>query len=174
MKKLPPIDEIQRDPEQRDKFIDYSAFDAKATFKLFEVLRDQLQVGYTSRCCDTQAKALLLCWYFAANSKSHVGMGLPSFAMSIPLTLGITAACSSTPLMSLRLSVYVLYQIMCSLHPENPEISVAEPDIVHVHHVTVLFHSRDSHGWKDAQRRQPSSGGDLQSTRIITYAFQQP
>ena len=45
VKKLPPIDEIQRDPLQRDKFIDYSAFDAKATFKLYEVLRDQLQVA---------------------------------------------------------------------------------------------------------------------------------
>ncbi|KAK9818799.1 hypothetical protein WJX74_001704 [Apatococcus lobatus] len=43
VKKLPPIDEVQRDPEQREKFIDYSAFDAKATFKLYEVLRDQLQ-----------------------------------------------------------------------------------------------------------------------------------
>ena len=45
MKKLPPIDEIQRDPEQREKFIDYSAFDAKATFKLYEVLREHLQVS---------------------------------------------------------------------------------------------------------------------------------
>ena len=58
VKKLPPIDEVQRDPEQREKFIDYSAFDAKATFKLFEVLRDQLQV----RCCRTSMCALLVPW----------------------------------------------------------------------------------------------------------------
>ena len=54
VKKLPPIDEVQRDPHQRNKFIDYSAFDAKATFKLYEVLRDQLQVASYSHHGDQE------------------------------------------------------------------------------------------------------------------------
>jgi len=40
---LPPMDEIQMDPESRFRWIFYSALDAKATWELFGALRDALE-----------------------------------------------------------------------------------------------------------------------------------
>lgn len=42
---LPPVEELQTDPQTRAKWIDYSAFDAKATWQLAQALKKQLMVG---------------------------------------------------------------------------------------------------------------------------------
>lgn len=43
---LPPVEELQTDPSTRGKWIDYSAYDAKATWQLAQALRKQLMVGH--------------------------------------------------------------------------------------------------------------------------------
>lgn len=43
---LPPVEELQTDPETRAKWIDYSAYDAKATWQLAQALRKALMVSY--------------------------------------------------------------------------------------------------------------------------------
>lgn len=39
---VPPVDVLQEDPETRDRWIDYSAFDAKATWFLYQALKVRL------------------------------------------------------------------------------------------------------------------------------------
>ena len=41
---LPPVEELQTDPQTRSKWIDYSAYDAKATWQLAQALKKQLMV----------------------------------------------------------------------------------------------------------------------------------
>lgn len=41
---LPPVEELQTDPNTRAKWIDYSAYDAKATWQLAMALRKALMV----------------------------------------------------------------------------------------------------------------------------------
>ena len=41
---LPPVEELQTDPQTRVKWIDYSAYDAKATWQLAQALKKQLMV----------------------------------------------------------------------------------------------------------------------------------
>lgn len=41
---LPPVEELQTDPQTRAKWIDYSAYDAKATWQLAQALKKQLMV----------------------------------------------------------------------------------------------------------------------------------
>ena len=43
---LPPVEELQNDPQTRAKWIDYSAYDAKATWQLAQALRKQLMVSH--------------------------------------------------------------------------------------------------------------------------------
>lgn len=43
---LPPVEELQTDPSTRGKWIDYSAYDAKATWQLAQALRKQLMVSH--------------------------------------------------------------------------------------------------------------------------------
>lgn len=45
---LPPVEELQSDPQTRAKWIDYSAYDAKATWQLAQALKKQLKVGSAS------------------------------------------------------------------------------------------------------------------------------
>lgn len=42
---LPPVEELQTDPQTRAKWIDYSAYDAKATWQLAQALKKQLKVS---------------------------------------------------------------------------------------------------------------------------------
>ena len=42
---LPAVEELQVDPVTRGKWIDYSAYDAKATWQLAQCLRKALQVN---------------------------------------------------------------------------------------------------------------------------------
>ena len=42
---LPPVEELQTDPQTRAKWIDYSAYDAKATWQLAKALKKQLEVS---------------------------------------------------------------------------------------------------------------------------------
>ena len=50
---LPPVEELQTDPETRAKWIDYSAYDAKATWQLAQALKKALFV------CHNLSSALL-------------------------------------------------------------------------------------------------------------------
>ena len=45
---LPSVEELQTDPQTRAKWIDYSAYDAKATWQLAQALKQQLKVGSAS------------------------------------------------------------------------------------------------------------------------------
>ena len=45
---LPLVEELQTDPQTRAKWIDYSAYDAKATWQLAQALKKQLKVGSAS------------------------------------------------------------------------------------------------------------------------------
>ena len=42
---LPPVEELQTDPDTRARWIDYSAYDAKATWQLAQALRKALMVS---------------------------------------------------------------------------------------------------------------------------------
>lgn len=48
---LPPVEELQTDPATRAKWIDYSAYDAKATWQLAQALRKALLVSQASTTC---------------------------------------------------------------------------------------------------------------------------
>lgn len=42
---LPPVEDLQSDEATRAKWVDYSAYDAKATWQLAQALRKELQVA---------------------------------------------------------------------------------------------------------------------------------
>lgn len=47
---VPPVDVLQEDPETRSQWIDYSAFDAKATWYLYQALKVRIDVVVRRRC----------------------------------------------------------------------------------------------------------------------------
>ncbi len=48
---LPPVEELQTDESTRAKWIDYSAYDAKATWQLAQALKKALEASHTPARC---------------------------------------------------------------------------------------------------------------------------